>query len=424
MKKIQSLFYGFGMIPEAMINTIVSLYLLFFATDILGLKSSVAGTVIFLANLFDILSDLFIMNFVDRHPTRFGTYRPWLFLALPMTVCLMLIFWGSGFLHTETGKILWIGCLYFLMVPIFGTSYLCPYLSLRTRMSREPKDQLRLSSSCSVFENIGQLAAAFFAMILVANRSYTDFNNWRNLTVTIICISAVCIIVTFFGTRENYTPIEKKVNFRVGIRALLGNRSFRKVIATLIVVYIPWTMYSSLLTYFCTNNLGHSEWMPIISLSGLAFSALFGVFVPSIVNRLGKKMMIIVSCIMIILSSAVFAFANSLWSMLLFCAIKDFGLMSIYITLFAHVPEIDKSISRTAKLTVTGIMFGIVSALAKIGTAVGNYFSSAVLTLGDYNAKLSVQADKTLLWLRFSIVVTYALAAVIILAINRKGFEE
>ena len=127
---------------------------------------------------------------------------------------------------------------------------------------------------------------------------------------------------------------------------------------------------------------------------------------------------------MLLIASSVFAFANSLWTMLLFCMIKDFALMSIYITLFAHVPEIDKAISQKAKLTVTGIMFGIVSALAKIGTAIGNYFSSAVLTLGDYNAKLSVQADKTLLWLRFSIVVTYALAAVIILAINRKGFEE
>lgn len=420
MKKLEKICYGIGIMPEAMVTTIVSLYLLFFSTEILGLRADAVGLILLLANMLDIVTDLAIMNFVDRRTTRFGTYRPWLVSAVPMSVCLMLIFLFPGFLRSDTQKLLWIGVLYFLMVPMLETAYLCPYFSLRIRISADKQDQVRLSSSSSIFENLGQLLAVLLAVVLVSGKM-ADLASWRACTVSIIVLTVLCTAACFFGTQERIRVEQKPTRFLPAIRLLLQEAPFLRVIAMLIILYIPWTMYSSILAYFCTYNLGHEEWMNLIALISLAFSAGVGLLVSPIVRRIGKKKMIAVCTMLLAVSAVIFAFVTNFGTLLLFCAVKDFGQTGIYICTHAYVPEINTKVRSEKKLAATGLIIGIASAFAKIGLALGNYCSSVVLTVGGYDAALSMQSAATLGWIRFSVCALYLAAAGVLYLINRKG---
>ena len=420
MKKSEKICYGVGMVPEAMITTIVSLYLLYFSTEILGLKASAVGLILLLANMLDVVTDLILMNFVDRQKTRFGTYRPWLALAVPMALCLLLIFLFPGFLHSDTQKLLWIGVLYFLMVPVFETAYLCPYFSLRLRLSADRNDQVRLSSASTVFENLGQLLAVLLAVVLVSGRSMSDLSNWRSCTLCIVAVSALCAGICFFGTKERIEPSEKPVPLLSAIRILWKERPFLRVVAMMIVLYIPWTTYSALMAYFCTYNLGHEEWMNPVALLSLAFSVGVGLVVSPIVRRIGKQRMVTLCTLILALSALLFLFVKDFPTLLLFCAVKDFGQTGIYICAHAYIPEVNTKVQREQKIAVAGLIVGIASAFAKIGLALGDYCSSIVLSAGGYDAALAVQPDSMLGWIRYSVCVLYLAAAVVIYGINRK----
>ena len=420
MKKSEYICYGIGIIPEAMISTVVSLYLLFFSTEILGLKSSAVGLILLLANILDIVTDIIIMNFVDKKKTRFGIYRPWLISAIPMAICMMLIFLFPDFLENSTQKLLWIGALYFLMIPLFETAYLDPYYSLRIRISSDKNDQVRLSSANTVFENLGQLLAVLLAAILISGKT-AELSDWRACTLCIVGISVLCTAVCFFGTKERAEQEEKPIRFLPAIRILLREAPFFRVISSLIILYIPWAMYSSILAYFCTYNLGHEEWMNPIALASLAFSVVVGLAASPVVRRIGKKKMIGVCTVILAISAVMFAFVKDLPTLLLFCIIKDIGQTGAYICIHAYVPEVNTKVMTENKIAVTGLIIGIISAFGKIGLALGNYFSSAVLTVGGYDAALSVQSAATLDWIRFSVCALYLFAAVFVFLINRKG---
>lgn len=420
MKKFEKICYGIGIVPEAMVTTIVSLYLLYFSTEILGLRSAAVGLILLLANAADVVTDIFIMNHVDRHNTRFGTYRPWLVSAIPMSVCLLLIFLFPGFLRSDAQKLLWIGVLYFLMVPLFETAYLCPYFSLRIRISSDKNDQVKLSSSSAIFENLGQLLAVLLAVLMVTE-TMEDLSSWRGCTLSIVGITVLCTAAGFLGTRERITPQREPTRFLPAIRMLLREKPFLRVTATLIIIYIPWTMFSSILAYFCTYNLGHEEWMNLVALISLAYCIVVGLFVPSIVRRIGKKKMIAVCAVILAVSAVMFAFVRNLWTLLLFSAVKDFGQTGIYICAHAYVPEVNTKVQSERKIAATGLIIGITSAFAKIGLALGNYSSSVVLSIGGYDAALSVQPAATLGWIQYSVCALYLVAAAAIFLINRKG---
>lgn len=95
--------------------------------------------------------------------------------------------------------------------------------------------------------------------------------------------------------------------------------------------------------------------------------------------------------------------------------------MGIYICSFSYIPEIDERTRNLSKFAITGLIVGITSAISKIGYAIGSYSASAVLTLGNYDASLAAQSDSTLAFIRYSVVVLYVLASVIIFFINKNG---
>lgn len=421
MKLKEKICYGTGIIPGAVSATIISLYLLYFCTDVLGLAALAVGAIILIANIFDIVTDLLIMNFVDSHPTKFGTYRPWLFSVIPMGICLFLLFSTPSFLDSNTKKLIWVAILYFLLVPIFGTAYLCPFISLRTRLTNDHKEQIQLGSAASFFENIGQLVAVILITQLVIYRDILSLSNWRLCVAIMLAIMIINILICVFGTKEKITATEKKVNIFAGIKVLIKNASFLKVVAMLSVIYIPWMAYSSLLTYFCAYNLGHEEWMTYVAIFSLLFSALMSFVISPLAAKIGKKSTITLCCAALLLSAVVFVFTNNIWLLLVFCMIKDFGQMGIYICSFSYIPEIDERTRNLSKFAITGLIVGITSAISKIGSAIGSYSASAVLTLGSYDASLAAQSDSTLAFIRYSVVALYVLASVIIFFINKNG---
>ena len=72
---LQRIGFGSGDLAQNLIYQTISMYLLFFYTDIYGLDAGAAGTMFLVVRLVDVLWDPLVGAFVDKHNPKLGKYR-------------------------------------------------------------------------------------------------------------------------------------------------------------------------------------------------------------------------------------------------------------------------------------------------------------------------------------------------------------
>src|SRR5215813_7466191 len=82
----------------------VSLFLMFYYTDVVGLSGATAGLIYMVASIFDGVIDPVMGAIADRTRTRFGRFRPYILAGgLPLALSFAFMFWkpaldGAGLL--------------------------------------------------------------------------------------------------------------------------------------------------------------------------------------------------------------------------------------------------------------------------------------------------------------------------------------
>jgi Na+/melibiose symporter and related transporters len=122
LKTRQKAAYGVGAIGKDMVYSLVASYLLVYFNDILGINGAFIGVMFMAARVFDAFNDPFMGVIVEKTHTRFGKFRPWIFLGTLLNALVLIgIFTipsklsGNALLVFITiGYILW-GVTYTLM---------------------------------------------------------------------------------------------------------------------------------------------------------------------------------------------------------------------------------------------------------------------------------------------------------------------
>ena len=73
--------YGLGTVGRDMVYTMISMYLMFYLTDVLNLDTKVlwwVTAIILGARIFDALNDPVMGVIVDNTHTKWGKYKPWI----------------------------------------------------------------------------------------------------------------------------------------------------------------------------------------------------------------------------------------------------------------------------------------------------------------------------------------------------------
>ena len=92
--------FSVGTLGRDMVYALVSLYLIFFLTEVLNASDAFmwwAGWLILAARLFDAVMDIVMGSIVDNTRSRWGHYKPWILVgALASSVCTLLLFTDLG----------------------------------------------------------------------------------------------------------------------------------------------------------------------------------------------------------------------------------------------------------------------------------------------------------------------------------------
>ena len=182
--------FGSGDLAQNLIYQTISMYLLFFYTNIYGLKASDAATMFLVVRLVDVVWDPIVGAFVDKHNPRLGKYRSYLVLAgIPLTGLAILCFWNG--LANVGDLIKWVRVynanmqtvasvevdylirLIYAYVTYVGLSMLytlinVPYGALNSSLTRDTDEITILTSTRMFMANVGGLLVSAGIPIVVA----------------------------------------------------------------------------------------------------------------------------------------------------------------------------------------------------------------------------------------------------------------
>jgi len=206
IKKRNRLTYGIGTIGRDMVYSLVSMYLIFYLTDIIRLPTAtmwwVAG-IIFAGRIFDAINDPIMGFIVDNTHTRMGKFKPWIaigaVLSALFTVLLFTDFGLTGSAFAVTFAII------YLMWGIGYTVNDIPYWSMLPTLSIEQKEREKIGAIARICANIGTFSVVA-AIVPLTGFLGERFGSPQKgyfilaLFVSIALVAGQC--VTLFGVKE------------------------------------------------------------------------------------------------------------------------------------------------------------------------------------------------------------------------------
>jgi GPH family glycoside/pentoside/hexuronide:cation symporter len=250
----------------------LSLVFLFFLTEIAGLRPALAGAVIWIARVFDAVTDPLMGRVSDQTHTRFGRRRPYFLLgALPFGVFFALL-WTTP-VSSQAAMFAWY-CAVYVGLSLAMTVLSVPYMALIPEMATDYDGRTAFNTFRGAAAVLGTLVAAGLQPAALAlggdARSYALVG--AALAVWMVVPWPAVFAVSFERPELRGDP---PLGLRKGLRSILAHASYRRLCALYIAARIAVDLAGLGLIYF------FSYWLRRAEDFGPALYALMGVVVLS-----------------------------------------------------------------------------------------------------------------------------------------------
>jgi GPH family glycoside/pentoside/hexuronide:cation symporter len=260
--------YGSGDLGFNFYWTTVSLYILYYYTDVLGISATAAGLIFLASMLWDAVTDPIMGVIAQRTRTRWGSYRPYIAAgAVPLCLSLMLLFYDPGF---EGGALI----AYTLLVQIlFRTAYTVaniPYSALASSMTDSSLVRNALSAWRISLATVGSAFVGYSTLKLMPVLGQGDASLGFFLTAMLYGILSLpfLFMVSCLLRETHDAPVAKAdVSVREVLAVLSHNRPFIIVLAATMCATLGGVISSKMLVYYFKYTLGNETAV------GMAFAA-------------------------------------------------------------------------------------------------------------------------------------------------------
>lgn len=152
---------------------LISVLYFIFLTEVVGLPPAHAGTVVFVAKLWDAANDPLVGMLSDRTRTRWGRRRPWIFASGLLVMVSMALMWmpTPPVAHEPVALTFWAMGTYIIYTTV-QTAIVVPYLSLSTELTPDPEVRARLNLTRLLLSSIASAVVTLTAsQLLEAHRA-------------------------------------------------------------------------------------------------------------------------------------------------------------------------------------------------------------------------------------------------------------
>ncbi|WP_233557753.1 glycoside-pentoside-hexuronide (GPH):cation symporter [Tessaracoccus antarcticus] len=307
--------FGLGTIGRDMSAALVSLYLVYYLTEVVNISQAtlVGVTVIIVVmRIFDALNDPVMGVVVDNTRSRWGKFKPWIAVgAVLWAVSTLILFVDTGL--RGTGFLLVFAVAYLM----WGISYTINDISfygMLPSLSRNLKEREAIGVVARIAANVG-LFSVVVGVIPITNQLTallgSEEKAWFVFAVILVSLMLAFQSLTLIFTRQRVATPTARTPLRELFAVITRNDQLLVVTAAMLLFMAGYTATTSLGIYYFKYVYGDEGMYPIFALI-LGVAQLTGLAIfPLVSARLTRRQIHGVASAMCAAGLAVFALAGS-----------------------------------------------------------------------------------------------------------------
>ena len=235
--------YGLGDTASNLFWKTFEFFLMYFYTDVFGIKAGAAGTMLLITRIWDAINDPLVGYFADRTRTAWGSFRPYLvWMCIPFAITGILTFYTPD-LGNE-GKLIYAYVTYTLVMMAY-TAINIPYGALMGVMSASSLERTSASTYRFILAFVGGIIVQYFTLDLVGvfggteivmvdgKETYQVVDEQAGFFWTMVVFSMAAVIlflITFATTKERVLPeVQKRSTYQADLRFVLTSIKLHQV---------------------------------------------------------------------------------------------------------------------------------------------------------------------------------------------------
>jgi GPH family glycoside/pentoside/hexuronide:cation symporter len=382
-----------------------NLLLLYYLTQIVGIRAGLAGLALAIPKVWDALVDPMLGGWVDALTLRLGTRTPIILVA------------GAGYLATLIGlfslppadapmAVLVLAILLSILSSIAQTVLGVTQYALATDMSRDSVGLSQLMSLASVLAQILTVVGSIVVPLMIV-WSGSGRVGYARMATEVAAVAGLALLVFTFAMRRvpvrTRSATQKTLPLLASLRATTANRPFYLLIAFVICQNASIVILTSFLPFANEYVLGGSAHSLSILEGVVGATVLAGMaLAPQFVRRFGT-IGAMRACNLLAACALLGAFAASfvpVWTTWLMCAALGFGWGIIGILIQTALLEAARRQPAAGNVVAIGFYLGIVMAGIKLGNSAGGIIAGVYLDAIAFVPGAAGQSAGTLSGLR------------------------
>ncbi len=317
-------FFGLGTVGRDMLYSLVSMYLIYYLTDILNLPDStmwwMAG-IFTVLRVFDAINDPIMGFLVDNTHSRFGKFKPWIAIGGVIGGILTVLFFTDLGL-TGAWYIIVFVIIYLLWDLTYGANDIA-YWSMLPSLTIDQTEREKTGAFARICANIGMFTCVVGIMPLTKWISVKLGGDptaivdpmakpaWFIFAVAIVLITWAFLCFTLFGVKENKAIVNKQDNtsLKEMFGVLFKNDQLMWTAISMALFMIGYCTTTEFGVYFFKyaykNADMYSVFAGVLGISQLAALAVFPLFS----KKYNRKQLYTAATVLIVFGYIIFFFA-------------------------------------------------------------------------------------------------------------------
>ncbi len=396
--------YGSGDLGFSLTNTILSVYLALFLTDVVGLKPAIAALVFFIGSTWDYINDPIVGYISDRTRTRWGRRRPFLlFGALPMGAAFVLLWWRPP-LESTTAL-----CAYYALVfALFDTAatfaYI-PYYGLTPELTDDYDERTGLTSRRMFFSILGTLIAFTLPLMIVDGFKPEHTGQVLLMGGIFGLISALPLFLVFLGTRERpeFMAKEPTASLRKSIAVAGRNRPFIFGLVMFLFNGVTMSIIQVVLLYYVKYVVVRESQGDMIMGTIFVVAILALPLWTWISRRLNKRWAYIsgisfLAAVLLVLSSL--TPQTGLPFIMILCVLAGVGVSAMHVMPWAILPDAIEYGELQSGERQEGMFYSLITLAQKVASSIAIPLALLVLQVSGYVPNSAVQPASAIFGIR------------------------
>ena len=308
--------FGLGTLGRDMVYSLISMYLIFYLTDVLALPASTmwwVGGIILGARIFDAVTDPVMGVIVDNTRTRWGKYKPWMGVGvIASPIFTVLLFTDFGAIDGPV-YIIRFAVLYILWGVAY-TTHDISYWSMLPSLSVNQKEREKIGAVARICANIGLffVVAGIVPITNMLGEALGGLNYGYTAFAIIVCIvMAAGMCVTLFGVKEPgvvHTPTQA-TPLKEMLKVIYKNDQLLYVAIAMSLFMIGYVTTVTFGIYFFEYDYGNLDMYPIFAvILGVSQIGALAVF-PVFSKRFSRRSLFTAAMAMVTTGYLIFFFA-------------------------------------------------------------------------------------------------------------------